>query len=89
VRCSLSGLLLAVFASGVQAQPRPGLYPMSRDSIVGRIADLNRIHTPEGIEVVEPVDVNGSTQWISIRGLNRANPILLFVHGGPEAPCWG
>jgi proline iminopeptidase len=60
-----------------------------RDSIVARLADLNRIHTPEGIEVLEPVEVNGSTQWISIRGLNRANPILLFVHGGPASPMLG
>ncbi len=89
MRFSMSGLLIAVLVSGVQAQPRPAVYPMSRDSIVGRIADLNRIHTPEGIEVVEPVNVNGSTQWISIRGLNRANPILLFVHGGPGSAMLG
>ncbi|MCA9739246.1 MAG: alpha/beta hydrolase, partial [Gemmatimonadetes bacterium] len=57
--------------------------------VVARLADLHRIHTPEGIEVLEPVEVNGSTQWISIRGLNRANPILLFVHGGPASPMLG
>lgn len=62
------GLLAAGFASGGAAQTRPSTYPMSRDSIVGRIADLNRIHTPEAIDVMEPVEVNGSTQWISIRG---------------------
>jgi len=84
-----AGVLLAVLATVGQAQSRSAKYPMSRDSIVGRIADLNRIHTPEGIEVVEPVDVNGSTQWITIRGLNRANPILLFVHGGPGSAMLG
>lgn len=52
-------------------------------------ADLQRIHTPEGIEVVEPVDVNGSTQWISIRGLNRRSSILLVVHGGPGSAMLG
>lgn len=75
--------------SPVAAQSRHTTYPMSRDSIAARIADLNRIHTPEGIEVTEPVEVNGSTQWISIRGLNRANPILLFVHGGPGSAMMG
>lgn len=67
-----------------QGTPPPATaFPMSRDAIVTRVAELRRIHTPEGIESVEPVEVNGTTQWISIRGLNRKNPILLFVHGGP------
>jgi proline iminopeptidase len=76
-------------AARAQRAPAPttplsfGAFPMSRDSVVGRIAELQRIHTPEGIEVLESVEVNGSTQWISIRGLNRRNPILLVVHGGP------
>jgi pimeloyl-ACP methyl ester carboxylesterase len=86
MRLALAAPLLLV-ASSAAAQ-LPG-YPMSRDSIAGRLADLHRIHTPEGIEVVEPVAVNGSTQWISIRGLNRANPILLVVHGGPGSAMLG
>lgn len=43
------------------AQPAPG-FPVTRDRLVARIADLQRIHTPEGIELLEPVQVNGSTQ---------------------------
>ena len=43
---------------------------------------------PEGIEKLEQLDVNGSKQWISIRGLNRANPILLVLHGGPGDGNW-
>jgi proline iminopeptidase len=61
----------------------PAIAPMSRDAIAERIAELQRIHTPEGIETLEAVEVDGTRQWISIRGLNRANPILLVVHGGP------
>jgi len=76
-------LVVAQVMAAQGPPPPPTVFPMSRDTIIGRIADLRRIHTPEGIEVMEPVEVNGSTQWISIRGLNRANPILLFVHGGP------
>lgn len=60
-----------------------------RDSITARLADVRRIHTPEGIETVEPVEVNGTTQWISTRGLNRDNPILLVLHGGPGSPVMG
>jgi len=75
----------AVAAQGAALLPATG-FPMSRDTIIGRIADLQRIHTPEGIEAIEAVEVNGTRQWISIRGLNRANPILLVVHGGPGSP---
>jgi len=73
-------------ASGQGAAPLPmSVFPMSRDTIAGRIADLQRIHTPEGIEELEAVEVNGTRQWISVRGLNRKNPILLVVHGGPAS----
>ncbi|MBY8825022.1 alpha/beta fold hydrolase [Sphingomonas colocasiae] len=47
------------------------------------VGDARRIATPEGIEILEQVDVGDDRQWISIRGRNRANPVLLFVHGGP------
>lgn len=62
---------------------------VSRDSIAARLRDLEGIHTPEGIEEVEQLDVNGSKQWISIRGLNRANPVLLVLHGGPGSALMG
>lgn len=50
------------------------------------IAGARGIHTPEGIERLEQVDVGGDRQWISIRGRNRANPVLLVIHGGPGTP---
>jgi len=33
--------------------------------------------------VLERIDVNGAKHTVMIRGDNRSNPILLFVHGGP------
>jgi pimeloyl-ACP methyl ester carboxylesterase len=57
-----------------------------RADVTARIADLQKISTPEGIEVLEPVQIDGTTQWISIRGQNRANPVLLMIHGGPAWP---
>ena len=48
-----------------------------------KIAESRAIHTPDGIEVLEPVTIGGIQQWIEIRGESVKNPILLFVHGGP------
>ena len=38
---------------------------------------------PGSIAVLEKVDLNGSNQWISIRGQDVNKPILLFLAGGP------
>lgn len=76
-------LAAPVFAMRGQNRPVSG---GSRDSIVARLADLRRIHTPEGIETLEQIDVGDTKQWISIRGLNKANPVLLVIHGGPGSP---
>jgi pimeloyl-ACP methyl ester carboxylesterase len=46
-------------------------------------AQLLAIHTPNGIEEGMYVSIGGIEQWIQIRGEDRNNPILLFVHGGP------
>jgi len=40
-------------------------------------------NTSYSINVLEKVDLNGSKQWISIRGTDINKPILLFLHGGP------
>ncbi|MEZ5418611.1 MAG: alpha/beta hydrolase [Vicinamibacterales bacterium] len=81
------GLAVSATTAAAQSSPAPdGRQVPSRDYIIGRIAELRRIHTPEGIESLEQVPIGDTMQWVSIRGLHRDNPVLLFIHGGPGTP---
>jgi pimeloyl-ACP methyl ester carboxylesterase len=48
--------------------------------------ELARIDSPNGIQESRFVRINGIDQYIEIRGQNRANPVLLMLHGGPGSP---
>jgi pimeloyl-ACP methyl ester carboxylesterase len=41
------------------------------------------ISTPNGIDEGSYVSIGGIEQWVTIRGEDRSNPVLLFLHGGP------
>jgi proline iminopeptidase len=49
------------------------------------LRDVRHIAQPQGIEETLPVRIGGIAQWISVRGRDRRNPILLFIHGGPAS----
>ncbi|MBI4480429.1 MAG: alpha/beta hydrolase [Acidobacteria bacterium] len=41
------------------------------------------VTTPNGIDEANYVRIGGLEQWITIRGEDRKNPVLLLLHGGP------
>jgi pimeloyl-ACP methyl ester carboxylesterase len=43
------------------------------------------IQSPNGVQEEMYVKIGGIDQWIQIRGEDRGNPVILFVHGGPGA----
>jgi len=74
------------------AAPAPPVVPVTPDIPAdtyspGRalIADLGRIVTPRGVAESFIATLGGARQYVSVRGANRANPILLYVHGGPAS----
>lgn len=50
------------------------------------LAEVGKVVSDNGIDEARAVEIGGIKQWITVRGRDRRNPILLVVHGGPAAP---
>lgn len=48
-----------------------------------RAAPELAIETPAGIDEARLVEAGGIEHWVTIRGQDRDNPVLFFLHGGP------
>jgi pimeloyl-ACP methyl ester carboxylesterase len=74
--------LASVFLSSAHAEP-PAPKPANRAEAVEIIRGMRRIVTPNGIEQAETIQIGGINQFVTIRGDDRRNPVLLVLHGGP------
>jgi pimeloyl-ACP methyl ester carboxylesterase len=50
------------------------------------IAKVQKVVSPNGVDQQLEIPIGGTKQWITVRGRDLKNPILLFIHGGPAAP---
>jgi len=66
-----------------------GLAAVSRLAHIARERAIDAIRDPEGIEWKGFIDVRGTRQWLLIRGRDRSNEVVLFLHGGPGSPVTG
>ena len=60
----------------------------AREVLQQHLTTTYAVTDPKGIEELKPIKIGGIDQWIHIRGRNRNNPVLLYVHGGPAISPW-
>ncbi|GAA3924800.1 alpha/beta fold hydrolase [Luteimonas lutimaris] len=78
----LSFAMLLPTVHARESAPADDRYDKARDVV----RDLQRIVAPEGIQESYKARIGGIDQWINVRGQDRDNPVILFIHGGPASP---
>jgi pimeloyl-ACP methyl ester carboxylesterase len=81
-------LAVLVFAQASGAQPQQDDAELKKlDAMMTFVRTRNAqdyaITAPNGIDEARYVEIGGIEQWITIRGEDRSNPVLLVLHGGP------
>jgi pimeloyl-ACP methyl ester carboxylesterase len=75
--CPVLACLLALTATMAWAAP-PDPHAI--------LAEAGKVVSDNGVDEARAVEIGGIRQWITVRGRDRRNPILLVIHGGPAAP---
>lgn len=83
VACKFAFVVLAGLAVAASAQDEPSPKSFNRAEATSIIAEARKIVNPGGVERLEKVRIGGIDQWVSIRGTDKRNPVLLLIHGGP------
>ncbi len=78
----ICGMMLASLSAQEEAADFQKLEPALK-FLRARNARDYAITAPNGIDEATFVKIGGLDQWITIRGEDRKNPMLLLLHGGP------
>ena len=67
-------VMIVLVLGMVSCSYTPSIVDSGGNAVSGSIAEMT------------PVNLGGFDQWLVIRGVDRTNPVLLFIHGGPGVP---
>jgi pimeloyl-ACP methyl ester carboxylesterase len=89
----LGGAALGQFSKDSQQPTAPDPEYRKLDALVSFLRARNAEQFaigPKGIDEASYVPIGGIEQWVTIRSQDRANPVLLLLHGGPGdvTSCW-
>ncbi|HTA37477.1 MAG TPA: alpha/beta hydrolase [Candidatus Acidoferrales bacterium] len=78
-RFCLASFLLCFAAYGYAENPAPA-YALDQPAAVGCNTTAHKI------DEARFIPIGGIEQWVTIKGDNCSNPVILFIHGGPGDP---
>jgi proline iminopeptidase len=84
----LSALALTALCAGAaDTQDAPAsAKTFTRAEAISIIGTARKVVSPNGVEELLEIPIGGTKEWISVRGHDRGNPVLLMIHGGPASP---
>jgi pimeloyl-ACP methyl ester carboxylesterase len=75
------GVIASIAVAHAASDPAADVYAPGREIV----RDFDRIVTQHGVQDTFTATLGGAKQVVTVRGADRANPILIYVHGGPGA----